>query len=115
MAGEHTSPNKYPHGQSQLAGSQGYMTAPIAAALEKGAAVGRNWTRILMKFTLYEPPKTRGVSGRYVSWPGMRWKHDVTSVESAQHFARAVDLFVAKYQQDPGAVVAVLEAIGSGA
>lgn len=109
MPKDQKAPHRYAHGKSQLTASQDFMSRPVEEALKQAAAAGREETRILIKFNLYEPPQVRGGSGRYVSWSGMRWKHDVKSVTEAQHFAKAMDRFVAIYQQDPMATFQLLQ------
>ena len=103
-------PHAYPHGQSQLNAGEDFLTRPISRTLEQAAVAGRTTSRLLLKINLYEPPHVRGASGRYVSWPGMRWKHDVSSVTEGQHFVKTLDRFVQLYQQDPMAMHALLQA-----
>lgn len=110
MPKDQKAPHDYPHGRSQLKTNEDYLSHPITKALQQAANAGRDHTRLLLKINLYEPSQVRGGSGRYVSWPTMRWKHDVKSVKAAQHFAQALDKFVALYQQSPTATVTLLQA-----
>lgn len=110
MPKDQKAPHKYAHGHSQLTASEDFMTRPVKQALQQATAAGRDHTRLLVKINLYEPSQVRGGSGRYVAWPGMRWRHDVGSVEQAQHFSRTLDRFVAIYQQDPEATLTLLQA-----
>lgn len=110
MPKDQKAPHQYPHGASQLNAGEDFLTRPITKALEQSATAGRDHARLLLKINLYEPPHIRGASGRYVSWSGMRWKHDVKSTIEGQHFVRTLDRFIALYQQDPMAVHALLQA-----
>ncbi len=110
MPKETKAPHEYPHGESQLNAGEDFLTRPVSRALEQAAVAGREKTRLLIKINLYEPPHVRGASGRYVSWSGMRWKHDVGSVTEGQHFVKALDQFVKIYQQDPQATAQLLAA-----
>jgi hypothetical protein len=110
MPKDQKAPHAYPHGKSQLETSETFAREPVERALQQAAAAGREKTRLLVKINLYEPPQVRGGSGRYVAWPTLRWKHDVTSVTEAQHFAKALDRFVMLYQQDPSATDQLLQA-----
>lgn len=105
-----TGPHILTPGVSQLKMQADYLTRPIVEGLRRAAERGRDTTRLLLKILIYEPPKQRGTSGRYQSWPGMRWKHDVGSAEAGQHFATTLDRFVALYQQDPVATRVLLDA-----
>lgn len=109
MPKEQKSPHHYPHGESQLNAGEDFLTRPVLKALEQATNAGRSKTRLLLKINLYEPPHVRGASGRYVSWSGMRWKHDVGSVAEGQHFVKTLDRFVQLYQQDPMAMEALLK------
>ena len=110
MPKDQKAPHEYPHGHSQLNAGEDFMTRPVRRALEQASNAGRQKTRLLLKINLYEPPHIRGASGRYVSWSGMRWKHDVGSVNEGQHFVKTLDRFVELYQQDPQAMHALLQA-----
>lgn len=110
MPRDQKAPHAYRHGSSQLAAKDDYLKIPIERGLQQAAQAGRDWTRLVVKINIYEPPQVRGGSGRYVAWPHLAWKHDIKSTREALHFAKTVDRFVALYQQDPQAVATLLQA-----
>lgn len=104
------SPNTFYPGESQLRMTEDFRTRAVAHALERAAATGKTTARAMVKIELYDPPVQEGLSGRYLSWSGMRWKHDLASIAAGRHFAETIDTFIALYQRDPEAVRQLLEA-----